>query len=32
MLQAVDRSPDRREIFEDLMWTLLNMKEFLFNH
>lgn len=27
-----DESRDRREAFEDLVWVMLNMKEFLFNH
>jgi hypothetical protein len=32
MLQACSQNADRREAVEDLMWTLLNTKEFLFNH
>ncbi|MDG1895990.1 MAG: DUF1549 and DUF1553 domain-containing protein [Fuerstiella sp.] len=32
MLQACAQNTDRRETVEDLMWTLLNTKEFLFNH
>ena len=31
-LDGVERSPDRRKALEDLLWTLLNTKEFLFNH
>lgn len=27
-----DKSPNRRAALEDLLWTLLNSKEFLFNH
>jgi hypothetical protein len=32
MLNACSQNADRREVVEDLMWTLLNTKEFLFNH
>ncbi|MEQ9409533.1 MAG: DUF1549 and DUF1553 domain-containing protein [Fuerstiella sp.] len=32
MQEAFSASPDRRSVVEDLMWTLLNTKEFLFNH
>ncbi|HIE96781.1 MAG TPA: DUF1553 domain-containing protein [Fuerstia sp.] len=32
MLKACSQDADRREMVEDLMWTLLNTKEFLFNH
>jgi hypothetical protein len=28
----VEKSPDRKVGVEDLLWTLLNAKEFLFNH
>lgn len=27
-----DKSPNRRLVLEDLLWTLMNSKEFLFNH
>lgn len=32
MTAAFQKSEDRVEVVEDLMWTLLNTKEFLFNH
>ena len=32
MLDACHQNADRRDAVEDLMWTLLNTKEFLFNH
>ena len=28
----LEKSPDRKAAVEDLLWTLLNSKEFLFNH
>jgi hypothetical protein len=28
----IEKSPDRKAAVEDLLWTLLNAKEFLFNH
>jgi hypothetical protein len=28
----IEKSPDRKATVEDLLWTLLNAKEFLFNH
>jgi len=28
----VNRQADRRRALEDLMWVLLNTREFLFNH
>jgi hypothetical protein len=30
--RLVARAPSRREGYEDLMWTLLNLGEFGFNH
>ena len=30
--QALNGSTDRKAAVEDLLWTLLNTKEFLFNH
>lgn len=32
MLQAFVNEPDRRNASEDVLWTLLNTKEFVFNH
>jgi hypothetical protein len=32
VLQAFADSPHRREAVEDILWTLLNTKEFVFNH
>jgi hypothetical protein len=32
MQQAFIASSDRREIAEDILWTLLNTKEFVYNH
>ncbi len=32
MLAAFDGAADRRESVEDVLWTLLNTKEFVFNH
>ena len=31
-VKILDREPDRRVAIEDLLWTFLNSKEFLFNH
>ncbi len=32
MRQALARPADRREAAEDILWTLLNLREFVFNH
>ena len=32
MAQAFDDTKDRRSAVEDVLWTLLNTKEFVFNH
>jgi hypothetical protein len=32
MLEAFAASPDRQSAVEDVLWTLLNTKEFLYNH
>jgi hypothetical protein len=32
MLEFVGRQPDRRRAWEDVHWTLMNTKEFLFRH
>jgi hypothetical protein len=32
MLQAFAEATDRREAAEDVLWMLLNTKEFVFNH
>jgi hypothetical protein len=32
MMEALSASDNRRQAIEDLMWTVLNMKEFVFNH
>ena len=31
-VKRIEQSPNRRAAVEDLLWTLLNSKEFLFNH
>jgi hypothetical protein len=31
-LKRIEQSPNRRAAVEDLLWTLVNSKEFLFNH
>jgi hypothetical protein len=32
MLAHVSSSPDRRRGWEDVLWTLLNSQEFLYQH
>jgi hypothetical protein len=32
LLQRVHKAPNREEGFQDVLWALLNSKEFLFNH
>lgn len=32
LLHAFGEAPSRREGVEDLLWTLLNTREFLYNH
>ena len=32
MNKALAAGDDRREVFRDLFWALLNSKEFAFNH
>lgn len=32
MMEALSASDNRRKAIEDLMWTVLNLKEFVFNH
>ena len=29
---VLSRAPDKREAVEDLLWTLLNSRDFAFNH
>jgi hypothetical protein len=32
MLAHVSSSPDRRQAWEDVLWTLLNSQEFIYQH
>jgi hypothetical protein len=31
-MQHLEKSPDEKLAFEDILWALVNTKEFLFNH